>query len=439
MTNNPQDKNKFTPNNNKNNLEVTNINNNFQAQNHLEANRYPNHSYNGNYKDNENNVNRNNTIDKNNIVNNDYMLNVNNNNTMSNNTNTQNKNNNNKPDRIIQIIMKIKSCPDTSAIISQLFGEDVLKRIISSDAEVEMINDLEQIISEIEVLKANNNINNNQIKDYNLTDEKENIHNPPNQRIYNNKTNDNKNENYLNAPLQKEKNFLNNNKHNLYEYSKNINKSNSKSNPTNYYENNIDNNNYDINNNVNYNKRNHLTTKDSSNKRIDYNTNPNSNNNNNNFDSLSKHSNEFISENNLMKIPGSKSIRNLNKSQSKVMLDEYKEERCENPNFESNLRNYRGSNNYNSKIFKNYTKKTSGFFDATLQQGGVSKLEYDSRKKRSKSNARGIDKNSVLGKSAEKSLIDKSYTTIKKPNSYINYRENYQEILGRKEYEFNYE
>lgn len=334
-----------------------------------------------------------------------------------------------KPDRIIKIVMKINTCPDTSDIVSQLFGEDILERIISPDAEEEMINDIEQIISEIDTLKLNNN-NNQFIEDQKSLNEEENIKYPAIKKDYiqmnENNNQRNMNDFNLNAPLQVNLSY-NNNKKNLYEYSKNM------------IEDQCNNNNK-INNNYDEKNRN-LTSNNSSNKRLEYNTIQNNTHhlNNLNFDSITKNSNDVNSENNYLKISGSKSNRNLNKSQSKVNLEEYKEERWENPNFESMLRNYKGKNT-NTKIFKNYTKKASEFFDPTLQRGGISKLDYDNRKKRSKSNTRGYNENSILGKSAEKSVIDKSYIANKQhTNPIVNFRENYQEILGRREYEFNYD
>jgi len=458
MSNTNLDKNKSNPNN-INSIEISkiNYNNNFNnAQNtNNEANRYSDHYNNRTNKYNEPNIYREKPIDKNDIIDNNIYHHKNNNNDNNedlNNKNNQKKDKNNKSDRIIKIIIKIKTCPDTAAIVSQLFGDDVLERIISPDTEEEMISDLEQIISEIEELKANNinnnntnsiNNNNQEIDDNPLDNEKNIQSLPSKQMICNSKSKNNSKE-YLNIPLQS--NFLGNHKTNLYEYSKNIDNTNSKSNTGNCEENYSNNNNINYtnsinnnnNNNNNYTKKINLTTKDSSNKKLEHNTNPNNHNFNNNLDSVSKYSNDVISENNFMKVSGSKSKRDLNKSQSKAFLDEYTDDRWDKPNFESMLRNYK-SKNSNKMIFR-HTKKRSEFFDPTLQHGGVSKLDNENRSRRSKSNARGFNDNSSIGKSADKSLIDKSYVYSKqRPNRNVNYRENYQEILGKKEYDFNYD
>ena len=95
------------------------------------------------------------------------------------------------------------------------------------------------------------------------------------------------------------------------------------------------------------------------------------------------------------------------------------------------LRNY-ASNNISSKVFKNYSKKGGGFFDPCLQQGGISNLDVD-KKRRSKSRTRGVLNDSGnLGKCLEKSGLNKS---VNNKNNMI-YRENEQDNSGKNNYEF---
>jgi len=58
-----------------------------------------------------------------------------------------------KPERVYNIILKIKTCPDASVIISQLFGKKIIERLMSPDIELELIEEIEKIIEDISELK----------------------------------------------------------------------------------------------------------------------------------------------------------------------------------------------------------------------------------------------------------------------------------------------
>jgi hypothetical protein len=97
--------------------------------------------------------------------------NKNNNNTNENNTNkneneneknppkfTESKKTNKKADRILDIVVKIRTVEDISAIIFHLFGDDVLDLILSANADEELIDKVEATIKEIERLINKGNL-----------------------------------------------------------------------------------------------------------------------------------------------------------------------------------------------------------------------------------------------------------------------------------------
>lgn len=370
-----------------------------------------------------------------------------------------------KPNRIIEIILKIKSCPETSSIITQIFGDDILERIISPDFDNRLIDEVEQTIFEINQAKSIDDKEKNDVyENYNNNYDSNNFmnNNDKNNTIQENDENytyeGNKNDqniNFDNFPIH------NNIQYHTLQPNQSINTNNKNKNLSSYRnKSNLESKNYNIGNNSKFNNKtenvnNTLTNKKencyeipqisnnkssnqlNNNSNQSYNLNHNRNNSLNGnfqFDFLSKYSIDLNTDKSLVKISGTKSIKNLNKSNSKIFIkDEIKEEMYNNPKFECLLRNY-GDKNLSSRIFNNYSKKGGGFFDPSLQNGGVSKLSID-RRIRSKSKNRNSNDISVtnLGKSFDKSYGEKSVQFDRQ--EYNNY--NYNETPGRKNYDIN--
>ena len=213
--------------------------------------------------------------------------------------------------------MKIKSSPNVSALVTQLFGEDIIDKIISPDIDEYLLNKLENTITEITLLK-NKLINN---------------HNPP----INHEQENLYNKNFINK-----NNFNQNNLKNLI----------------------IENNDYPEKENF-YIKKN---IQKINNRNLNLNSNHRSNLN----------SNILLENNLLLKRSNSKysinSINNtskLSRSKSKGKIDFF-EDLNENPSdFQNVLRKYKGDRE-GYKVFKNYFNKIGGFFDPSLQKGGLS-------------------------------------------------------------------
>lgn len=226
--------------------------------------------------------------------------------------------------------MKIKSSPDVSALVTQLFGEDIIDKIISPDLDQKLLNNLENTLTEI-ILFKNKLINN---------------HNP---------SIDHEQENLFN------KNFSN----------KNISHQNNLTNLI------IENNDYPEKKNF-YIKKN---IQNINNGNFNLNSNPRSNLN----------SNILLENNLLLKRSNSKysinSINNtskLSRSKSKGKRDFF-EDLNENPSdFQNVLRKYKGDRE-GYKIFKNYFNKIGGFFDPSLQKGGLSTEDL---KRRTRANSK---------------------------------------------------
>ncbi len=70
---------------------------------------------------------------------------------------TVSKNQNKRADKILDIVVKIRTVEDISALVFHLFGEDVLDRIISPDADEELIEKVEATIQEVERLMNKGN------------------------------------------------------------------------------------------------------------------------------------------------------------------------------------------------------------------------------------------------------------------------------------------
>ncbi len=81
-----------------------------------------------------------------------------------------------KSDRIIDILMKIKGCEDTSSILTKIYGENLIDKVISPDLEENILNEMEKTILEIQIFKQKNGLptsnknepinNNNNINKY---------------------------------------------------------------------------------------------------------------------------------------------------------------------------------------------------------------------------------------------------------------------------------
>jgi len=76
----------------------------------------------------------------------------------SNNSNNVNQQTKKKSDRIIEILMKIKACEDTSSILTKIYGDNSIDKIISSDLEENLLNEIKKTIFEIQSYKQKNGL-----------------------------------------------------------------------------------------------------------------------------------------------------------------------------------------------------------------------------------------------------------------------------------------
>lgn len=303
----------------------------------------------------ENNNNNNNNPQNKNIVQNSNNINnliLENNN--SNNVNQQTKK---KSDRIIEILMKIKACEDTSSILTKIYGDNLIDKIISPDLEENLLNEIEKTIIEIQSYKQNN-----VLPVSNKTD--------PNT---NNKINNNKNK-------------MNNNNYFNYEFEND-----------NFSERN------ENNNNINIQSRNEFPMRKIQNYNSLHNRQASniSSSRNNDIENLilernySTKNNNTISNRGGMRRSNSKSTLNVSrnsKSRSKSKIDFFEEVNGgAEIKFEEMLRKY-GGRQMDARVFMNYFKNRGGFFDPTLQKGGNSSLDIkDQHRKRSNSRKKGTN------------------------------------------------
>ena len=70
----------------------------------------------------------------------------------SNSNNNQNNNKPSKADKILEIVIKIRTIEDVSSIVYHLFGEDILDKLISPNVDEELIEKVDATIQEIEKL-----------------------------------------------------------------------------------------------------------------------------------------------------------------------------------------------------------------------------------------------------------------------------------------------
>jgi len=319
------------------------------------------------------------------------------NHSLNNNTNNLSGNTKSKQERVYNIIMRMKTCPDASVIIPQLFGENIIEKLISTEVEMELIDELDNIVREIDELKmkaGNNNTIQEKEENYNEAENKETSH----ELLCDN------NRDYEDEDFRNHKSILNR----TYTYNAlyktkisatklanecNVEKKEDQSERI-----------INMNNNLN------------SNKIFICKTNPNLKHSL----YLMKNPNETLINSTLMHNSRSKSNRSRNKNYSKAHkngLDDSRKE-CWDipPKFEGILRNY-GDRNSKGKIFFNFCRKASGYFDAPLQTGGASKLKYDSKLRFKASNWKSVG---YLSKSAERSKFDTSFVS----NKSLNYQKN---------------
>jgi len=273
-----------------------------------------------------------------------------------------------RSERIVELLMKIKTCQDTSSILTKIFGSNLIDKIISQDLDENILNEIEKTVSEIESYKIANGITTNKEEiEFNQKNQEN-----PNQNQYQNNYNDNNRE------------YRFENEDELSELSEypNLNRKN---------------------NNVNY------TPDIGPMKKIEnYNTLQKRQLNQSsmgkaNLETYLVEKNNSTQNNNTnpsnrgMRRSNSRSTLNASrnsKSRSKSKLDFFEENMNTDAKFEGMLRKY-GGMKIDGKVFMNYSKNKGDFFDPTLQKGGNSTLDYkDKQRKRSNSRKRGIN-NSV--------------------------------------------
>jgi len=253
------------------------------------------------------------------------------------NRNTENQSKK-KSDRIIDILMNIKSCSDTSSILMKIFGNDLIDRIISPNSDEELLNEIENTIFEINSFKEKNSIPSMNNQQFNKNSNKSN-----NKIIDSNGNGNNSEHENHNQKFKKIPNYNSNINHIRQPSNFSVNKSE--------LENIILQRNYSTKNNN-------------------------------------------TASNRGLKRSNSKSTLNISRnSRSKSKLDFFEEGSGSDTRFENMLRKY-GEKSIDSKVFMNYSKKKGNFFDPTLQKGGNSSLDIkDHVRKRSNSRKMAIQNN----------------------------------------------
>jgi len=295
---------------------------------------------------------------------------------------TKNKNEQKKKsDRIIELLMKIKACPDTCSILIKIHGESLIDQIISHDCDENFLSQLENTIRELDSFKKTNltlpNNNNKISKNYNSDSRLSGIKT---------KTNNNDDYNYNNN----DKNISQNNQNKVYQfenedYIEAANKCETNAKSEIYQATNQTN---QINQIKNINpKRHQRQLSNIAGSRSDF----------ENLILSGGDRRDYSTKNNTqpscqrMRRSHSKSTLNASrnsKSRSKGKVDLFEDSVSSDAKFEQILRKY-GGRQMSGKVFMNYSRKVGDFFDATLQKGGNSSLDLkDQSRKRSGSRGR---------------------------------------------------
>lgn len=256
--------------------------------------------------------------------------------------------------------MKIKACSDTSSILTQIYGESLIDKIISPECDENFLAELEKTISEIDSFKQKNVIPNSN------RNKKDSLIKKNNANKNNNNNNDN-NKNKQNQIYQFEKESENiaaeeyapdtNSKYEDYPSAGKIVQQTSQRNqrnPTHTRQySNITASRSDLENLI---QRNYSTK--------NFNTQP---------------TREGIGRSH------NKSTLNVSRNSrsrgSKGKVDFFEDSVASEAKFEQMLRKY-GGKQMSGKVFMNYFRKVGDFFDPTLQKGGNSTLDLKDQSRR---------------------------------------------------------
>ena len=270
--------------------------------------------------------------------------------------------------RVADIIMKINSNDILYDIITQLYTKDILDQLMSPDADIELINVLEQTIEKI-ILLENEEIQKLRKKELSITDDTNN--NNMNIDINNDELNN------INNNNKKHINNVNNyNRLNIPKKNDDYKKYNSSSS---FYAKNNNSNNNSIHIKSNVNNFNESNIKINGRKKI----------------SKAEHLNSEI-------------LQNYPKTGKSILgYERYKREKNREFNFENSLRNDENKSYYSlgnkrsfsqkKNAFNNYTSPFGDYFDSSLQKGGQSKLRYPLKKNESFKNCRSPVKDYIDG------------------------------------------